>query len=117
MLLRHIKSTKLTHNIAIVLENAEVERKETTNSISCMMRGSLNIAEESARQYISNLVENSWKKLNKDAASASPFTKEFVKVAINLAWISQCIYQYGDGHGAPDTRAKNEILSVIIDPI
>ncbi|KAB2634018.1 tricyclene synthase EBOS [Pyrus ussuriensis x Pyrus communis] len=56
-------------------------------------------------------------KLNKDAASASPFTKEFVKAAINLARISQCIYQYGDGHGAPDTRAKNGILSVITDPI
>ena len=82
-----------------------------------MMRGSLNMSEESARQYISILVENSWKKLNKDAASASPFTKEFVKAAINLARISQCIYQYGDGHGAPDTRAKNGILSVITDPI
>ncbi|KAM1821855.1 hypothetical protein TB2_023607 [Malus domestica] len=96
---------------------AEVERGETANSISCMMRGSLNVSEESARQYISNLVENSWKKLNKDGASASPFTKQFVKAAINLARISQCVYQYGDGHGAPDTRAKNRIISVIVDPI
>ncbi|RXH68081.1 hypothetical protein DVH24_028228 [Malus domestica] len=96
---------------------AEVERGETANSISCMMRGSLHISEESARQYISNLVENSWKKLNKDGASATPFTEQFVKAARNLARISQCIYQYGDGHGAPDTRAKNRIRSVIIDPI
>ncbi|XP_050136069.1 tricyclene synthase EBOS, chloroplastic-like [Malus sylvestris] len=96
---------------------AEVERGETANSISCMMRGSLHISEESARQYISNLVENSWKKLNKDGAAATPFTEQFVKAARNLARISQCIYQYGDGHGAPDTRAKNRILSVIIDPI
>ncbi|KAB2610581.1 tricyclene synthase EBOS [Pyrus ussuriensis x Pyrus communis] len=81
-------------------ENAEVERGETANSISCMMRGSLHISEESAH-----------------GASATPFTKQFVKAARNLARISQCIYQYGDGHGAPDTRAKNRILSVIIDPI
>ncbi|KAB2610579.1 (E)-beta-ocimene synthase [Pyrus ussuriensis x Pyrus communis] len=77
---------------------AEVQGGETANSISCMTRGSMN-------------------KLNKDGASGSPFTEQFVQAARNLARISQCVYQYGDGHGAPDTRAKNRILSVIIDPI
>ncbi|CAN6571654.1 unnamed protein product [Malus baccata var. baccata] len=96
---------------------AEMQRGETANSISCMTRGSMNVSEEFAREYISNLVQNSWKKLNKDGASGSPFTAQFVQAARNLARISQCVYQYGDGHGAPDTRAKNRILSVIIDPI
>ncbi|RXH68086.1 hypothetical protein DVH24_028233 [Malus domestica] len=96
---------------------AEVQRGETANSISCMTRGSMNVSEEFAREYISNMVQNSWKKLNKDGASGSPFTEKFVQAARNLARISQCVYQYGDWHGAPDTRAKNRILSVIIDPI
>ncbi|CAN6685832.1 unnamed protein product [Malus baccata var. baccata] len=89
----------------------EVERGETANSISCMVSGSLYISEESARQYTSNLVENSWKNLNKDGAFASPCTKQFVKAARNLARISQCIYQYGDEHGAPVMSKESNPIS------
>lgn len=97
---------------------AELETGETANSISCMKRASAISDEESARKHLSNLIENSWKKMNKDASSASsPFTKEFVAAATNLARIAQCTYQYGDGHGAPDKRAKNRILAVIVQPV
>ncbi|RXH99731.1 hypothetical protein DVH24_021533 [Malus domestica] len=89
----------------------EVDRGETANSIACMMSGSLCISEESARQYTSNLVENSWKNLNKDGACASPCTKQFVKAARNLARISQCIYQYGDEHGAPVMSKESNPIS------
>ncbi|KAJ9549369.1 hypothetical protein OSB04_021912 [Centaurea solstitialis] len=45
--------------------------------------------------------------------SADPF----VDMVVNLARVSHCTYQYGDGYGAPDIRAKDRILSVIIQPI
>ena len=38
-------------------------------------------------------------------------------MAINLARTTHCAYQYGDGHGAPDDRVKDHVLSVIIEPI
>ncbi|XP_062028591.1 tricyclene synthase EBOS, chloroplastic-like [Rosa rugosa] len=107
----------------LVTSKAELERGETATSISCIKRSGVVSDEESARGYISDLIESSWKKMNKDglifsASSASfPFTKEFVAAATNLARIAQCIYQYGDGIGAPDKRVKNRILAVIVQPV
>ncbi|XP_062028610.1 tricyclene synthase EBOS, chloroplastic-like [Rosa rugosa] len=107
----------------LVTSKAELERGETATSISCIKRGGVVFDEESAHKYISNLIESSWKKMNKDGlifganSASSPFTKEFVAAAIDLARIAQCIYQYGDGIGAPDKRVKNRILAVIVQPV
>lgn len=103
---------------------AEIERGETATSISCINRGSSDVCDQaSARQFIRNLIEKSWKKMNKDgllngaSGASSPFTKEFVAAATNLARIAQCIYQYGDGISAPDKIAKNRILAVLLQPV
>ncbi|KAL6143838.1 hypothetical protein ACLB2K_054533 [Fragaria x ananassa] len=114
---------RLTNDLAT--SEAELERGETANSISCLIRGSSSdvCEEESARKYISNLIEKSWKKMNKDgqlfrvSSASSPFTKEFVAAATNLSRIAQCMYQYGDGIGAPDKIVKNRILAVILQPV
>ncbi|KAL6136718.1 hypothetical protein ACLB2K_062013 [Fragaria x ananassa] len=114
---------RLTNDLAT--SKAELERGETANSISCLIRGSSSEVcdEESARKYISNLIENSWKKMNKDgqhfgaSSASSPFTKEFVAAGTNLSRIAQCIYQHGDGIGAPDKIVKNRILAVIMQPV
>ncbi|KAH7532990.1 hypothetical protein FEM48_Zijuj04G0082000 [Ziziphus jujuba var. spinosa] len=96
---------------------AEIQRGETANSISCSMRQN-DQSEDCARKYLHNLMEESWKKMNMEIADGdSPFTKPFLDTAINLARISRCTYQYGDGHGAPDKRSKNRVLSLMIDPI
>lgn len=96
---------------------AELERGETANSISCIMSDT-GLSEESARQHLRNLIEETWKQMNKDTMSGeSPFTKPFIETAINLARIAQCQYQHGDGDGNPDTKSKNRVLSLIIDPI
>ncbi|EXC23173.1 Isoprene synthase [Morus notabilis] len=88
---------------------AELERGETASSILCMMRET-GVSEELARKNIRNLVEETWKKLNKDKTDEdSPFSKPFIETAINLARISECTYQNGDAHGAPDSRSKNRM--------
>lgn len=46
-----------------------------------------------------------------------PFAQLFVETAFDLARIAQCTYQYGDGHGAPDGRAKKRVLSLVVEPI
>ena len=97
---------------------AELERGESANSISCYMHQS-GASEEEAREHMRNLIDESWRKMNKavEMDSSSPFTKPFVETAINLARIAQCTYQDGDSHGAPDAKSKKRVLSLIIDPI
>ncbi|KAK7257510.1 hypothetical protein RIF29_31536 [Crotalaria pallida] len=95
---------------------AELERGEAANSIACYMHEN-GVNEESGYKHIHNLLDETWKKMNKDRVTYSPFPKPFVEATINLARISQCTYLYGDGHGAPDSAAKNRIRSLIIEPI
>ncbi|CAK9178940.1 unnamed protein product [Ilex paraguariensis] len=94
----------------------ELQRGETANSILCCMHQN-GLSEKLAREHISNLISEAWKKLNKGRVDDSPFSKHYLETAMNLARISQCTYQYGDGHGAPDSRSKNRVLATIIEPI
>ncbi|KAI9072940.1 hypothetical protein K1719_045096 [Acacia pycnantha] len=55
--------------------------------------------------------------LNKARGIESKFSKAFVETALDLARISHCTYQYGDGHGAPDTKSKNRVRLLIVEPI
>ncbi|KAL6140087.1 hypothetical protein ACLB2K_058388 [Fragaria x ananassa] len=114
---------RLSNDLAT--SEAEIERGETATSISCIKRGSSDVCDQaSARQFIRNLIEKSWKKMNKDgllngaSGASSPFTKEFVAAATNLDRVAQCIYQYGDGISAPaDKIVKNRILAVLLQPV
>ncbi|KAK9057659.1 hypothetical protein SSX86_022495 [Deinandra increscens subsp. villosa] len=95
----------------------EIERGETANAISCYMHEK-GVSEKVAREYITSLIDEAWRKLVKLQVTCSQeFSNPFVDMIINLARISHCTYQYGDGHGAPDARAKDRVLSVIIEPI
>lgn len=96
---------------------AELERGEAASSILCYMSENCASDEEGAYKHIHTLLDETWKKMNKDRVTYSPFPKPFVETAINLARISHCTYLYGDGHGAPDSTAKNRIRSLIIEPI
>ncbi|XP_062153085.1 tricyclene synthase TPS4, chloroplastic-like isoform X2 [Alnus glutinosa] len=94
----------------------ELKRGETANSIHCYMRET-GVSEEVAEKHIHNMIDRTWKKMNEERVVDSPFGEGLAVRAINLARIAQCTYQYGDGHGAPDTRAKNRVLSLIIEPV
>ncbi|KAF5950111.1 hypothetical protein HYC85_012104 [Camellia sinensis] len=95
---------------------AELERGESANSILCHMKEN-GVSEQFARKHISNFIDETWKKMNKDQVIHYPFEKSFVETTINLARISQCTYQHEDRYGSPDSQAKNQGLSVIIESI
>ncbi|OIW19085.1 hypothetical protein TanjilG_06394 [Lupinus angustifolius] len=95
---------------------SELERGEEAKSILCYMSEN-GVSYEDAYKHIHSLLDENWKKLNKDRVTSSPFPKHFVEIAINFARISRCFYLYGDGLGAPDNAAKNRIWSLIIEPI
>ncbi|KAJ0526061.1 putative (E)-beta-ocimene synthase [Helianthus annuus] len=95
----------------------EIQRGKNVNVISCYMHES-GVCEEVARVYLKTLIDQAWRKLIKvHLACSRELANPFIDMAINLARISCCTYQYGDGHGAPDARAKDQVLSVIIEPI
>ncbi|CAA3014353.1 isoprene synthase, chloroplastic-like [Olea europaea subsp. europaea] len=95
---------------------AEIERGETANAISCYMHEK-SVSEEVAREYIKSLIDENWKMINKELVSNSIFSKSFIEIAINLARIAQCHYQYGNAHSDPNDITRNRVLSVIIEPI
>ena len=96
---------------------AEIARGETANSISCYMYET-GASEAEARKHIEKLIQKAWRNMNKcQIDNETPFARSFAGTAINLARIAHCTYQHGDGHGAPDSRSKNRISSLIIEPM
>ncbi|KAJ6733794.1 TERPENE SYNTHASE 12-RELATED [Salix koriyanagi] len=76
------------------------------------------VSEAEARKHVEKLIQKAWRNMNKyQMDSETPFARRFVAAAINLARIAECTYQHGDGHGAPDSRSRNRISSLIIEPI
>ncbi|XP_027172055.1 isoprene synthase, chloroplastic-like [Coffea eugenioides] len=105
---------RLTNDLSS--STAEIERGETTNAITCFMHET-GLSEEFARQHISKMIEECWMKMNKQLLSQSPYEENFIQVAMDLARTALCQYQHGDAHSAPDVKAKNRIMSVLLDPI
>ncbi|KAJ9549176.1 hypothetical protein OSB04_021719 [Centaurea solstitialis] len=101
----------------LATSSAEIESGKFANAISCYMNEN-GVCEEDAREYIKMLIDEAWRKMIKARMDCRRKSEDpFIGMAINLARISHCTYQYGDGHGAPDARAKDRVLSVIIEPI
>ena len=74
-------------------------------------------SEDDARKYIGCLIDETWKKMNEDRNLNSPFPQTFIGVAMNVARMAQCMYQYGDGYGVQDRETKDRIMTLFIEPI
>ncbi|XP_076898758.1 (E)-beta-ocimene synthase, chloroplastic-like [Bidens hawaiensis] len=95
----------------------EIESGKSVNAISCYMH-EVGVCEAVAHAYITTLIDEAWRKLIKvHLACFQELPNPFIDMAINLARISRYTYHQGDGHGAPDARAKERVVSVIIEPI
>ncbi|KAK2989236.1 hypothetical protein RJ640_029534, partial [Escallonia rubra] len=94
----------------------ELQRGDNPKSIQCYMHET-GASEEDAREHISHLISETWKKMNEDRVASSLFNQTFIGAAINLARTAQCMYQHGDGHGIQDRETKDRVLSLLINPI
>ncbi|XVF15081.1 hypothetical protein REPUB_Repub09cG0118500 [Reevesia pubescens] len=95
----------------------ELKRGDIPKSIQCYMHET-GASEEEARQHIRKLIDSAWKKMNADRiGDHSPLSHTFIQIALNLARMSQYIYQHGDGHGIEDQETKDRVLSLLILPI
>ncbi|TKY50540.1 Isoprene synthase [Spatholobus suberectus] len=95
---------------------AELERGETTNSIPSYMHEN-DTSEEQAREKLRKLIDAEWKKMNRERVLDSTLPEAFKEIAINMARVSHCTYQYGDGIGRPDYTTENRIKLLLIDSV
>ncbi|KAL8217017.1 hypothetical protein R6Q57_023854 [Mikania cordata] len=94
----------------------EMERGDLPKSIQCHRHES-GATEDETRRYIKSLIMDSWKKLNKERASAkSEFLQEFIDYAMDIGRMAQFMYRKGDGHGHPNVT-KSHVLSLLFNPI
>nr|GMD18121.1 (-)-alpha-terpineol synthase-like [Ipomoea batatas] len=94
----------------------EMARGDTSKSIQCYMQET-GRSEDDAHNMMREMVEETWKKMNKEILMDTHFCRDYVHTAMNLARISQCMYQYGDGYGRPDGVTKDRIKSLFFEPI
>lgn len=74
-------------------------------------------SEDTARRYIRQLIDETWKKLNKVDTENYGLPQVFIEIAKNFARTAQFIYQYGDGHGIEHQETKDRVVSLLIQPI
>ncbi|XP_028102783.1 beta-bisabolene synthase-like isoform X2 [Camellia sinensis] len=104
-------------NIIPYLSKAdELARGDNLKAVQCYMNET-GASEEVARDYINNLVHETWKTMNKGMFESYPFSEPFLSANPNLGRTAQCFYQYGDGHGIPHNWTKDHLISLLVQPI
>ncbi|KAE9448209.1 hypothetical protein C3L33_19901, partial [Rhododendron williamsianum] len=104
------------HIIPHLQKSDEIKRGDTPKSIQFYMHET-GASEEDAQEHIKYLIRETWKKMNEDRFEDSAFSQTLVEIAMNLARMSQCMYQYGDGHAAQGWDTKDRVLSLLVNSI
>ncbi|KAL8522791.1 hypothetical protein ACS0TY_012941 [Phlomoides rotata] len=94
----------------------EIEREEEPKGVFCYMHET-GASDEVARSFINKLIDQNWKMMNQEITHNSIFDKSFIEISCNLARVATLQYQYGDAQSAPNDESRNQVKSVIIDPI
>ncbi|KAK1284479.1 hypothetical protein QJS10_CPB21g01594 [Acorus calamus] len=95
----------------------ELEKGDTANAIPCYMLEK-GVTEDVAVEHIRGLINEAWRKINKECVDQSLFPREFIDACINTSRMSHCLYQHGDGYSSPDKHeTTNLILFSLIKPI
>ncbi|KAI3515703.1 hypothetical protein L1887_14606 [Cichorium endivia] len=94
----------------------ESARGDVPKSIQCYMHET-GATKNEARSYIEQLINKTWKNLNKETTRAdSQFSREFNDAATNLARMAQFMYGEGDRYGRPKL-IRAHVLSLLFNPI
>nr|ASH96801.1 terpene synthase [Camelina sativa] len=98
----------------------EMTRGDVLKSVQCYMHEN-GASQEHARAHVQQMISDTWDEMNYETITAgrsSSLSIGFVEAAMNLARMSQCMYQHGDGHGSPDkAKTVDRVQSLIVDPI
>lgn len=94
-------------------------RGDVPKSIQCYMTDT-GASEVKARVHVRQMINEMWDEMNyeKMQSRSSVIPQEFVEAVMNLARMSQCMYQYGDGHGSPEkAKITDRIVSLLFNSI
>ncbi|PIA58425.1 hypothetical protein AQUCO_00500390v1 [Aquilegia coerulea] len=69
--------------------------------IKCYMNEHRNSTMESARQHVTNMISNTWKKLNKECLLPSSFSPSFKKALFNATRMVRLMYSYDENQRLP----------------
>nr|WNI01955.1 terpene synthase [Psidium guajava] len=96
----------------------EMLRGDNPKGIECYMNEN-GASREAAVKHIEDMIWETWKAMNEQAFVDRPFPgmEVFIGACLNLARVSHSFYKYGDGHGVPDRATKDNIMSVLIQPV
>ncbi|KAJ4755864.1 Terpene synthase [Rhynchospora pubera] len=95
----------------------EQERGDIKKSVQCYMHHN-GVTESVARKEIKEMIRKYWTLINGETlGNYCAFEKYLKNVACNMTRMAQCNYQHGDGYGKPDRETKDQITSLLFDPI
>ncbi|KAI7745579.1 hypothetical protein M8C21_032549 [Ambrosia artemisiifolia] len=96
----------------------EMARGDNPKAVQCYMHET-GATEEEARMYVTTLILNTWKKLNKERSTIldSQILKELTDCGANLGRMAQFMYYDEDGHGSRPDITKYHVLSLLVNPI
>lgn len=94
----------------------EAERGDNLKAIQCYMNDE-GVNEELAHKYITNLVEEGWKKFNAEMWVESTLPQDLVKVILDGNRTTHVFYQHGDGYGHPGREMKERMSIMVFDSI
>ncbi|KAG5246829.1 (3S,6E)-nerolidol synthase [Salix suchowensis] len=76
--------------------------------LECYTREHSNMTVERAREHVSQLISDAWKKLNRECLSRpSPFSSIFTKACLNVARMIPLMYSYDD---SPSQESLKELM-------
>ncbi|CAF2002673.1 1,8-cineole synthase 1, chloroplastic isoform X1 [Brassica napus] len=98
----------------------ELARGDVLKSAQCYMHET-GASEEEAHAHVQQMICDTWDEINSETITARTsllLSRGFVEAAVNLARMSQCMYQYGDGHGCPDkAKTVERVTSLLVNPV
>ncbi|XP_010417167.1 PREDICTED: tricyclene synthase, chloroplastic-like [Camelina sativa] len=103
----------------LVTSPDELARGDVHKSIQCYMNET-GASEEKASSHVRQMINDLWDEMNyeKMAHNSSLLNHDFMETVINLARMSLCMYQYGDGHGSPEkAKIVDRVMSILFNPI
>ncbi|MBA0818287.1 hypothetical protein Gohar_021988, partial [Gossypium harknessii] len=92
----------------------ELKRGDVPKSIQCYMHET-SCSEVEAREQVKMLIDATWKKMNEEyLMTHSSLSLPFKHIALNIARMAQCMYQYGDGVGVANLETKDRVLLLFV---